>query len=856
MSEILDSQSIILEIKTDTSDLKRGSAESVKLIGNITEAAKGAATGAGTLQQANKFIDEFTSKLKNIDPGTLQKLKEQFKGVATDVNKMNEIIKRLPDDKLKQFEQKLEGVTDEFEQLGIAAKFLHGALRSLNLSPEEIKEFEAAIATASATADEFGNVIEKNNQQLPTLRKQIRDNTNELARMESAGEGNTEAYRKLRFETSKLVDQQKDLQGSIRALASDTKKIDAAIQAVGLVASGLAIAQGASALFGDENENLQKSILKVTAAMSILNGVQQLANTLQKESSLIVQGNLIITRLMTAAQTQLTTVFGLSAVAARGFAAALVTTGIGALVVAIGFLISKLLTMKSAAQEAKEAEELLNAKLEKQRDTVDKLNKSTERLIENRNGGINDLERQLNILKAQGKSEQEIFRKELQIADLRVTNARQQEVQARGFAGTQKELIDDYVQKTKDAENARSVLILTNDAKIREEIRKRDEENAKKPQIGSLAFLRNELSEIEALIQNTDVKDSFLVSLAVQARDLQKEIEKTEDALNKVIEQVAGESSGVTDLFNNILKNQVHFIDQTFSLSNDATKNINKLKTDSFKEDAKTLEDFEEKNKARTLKLNKQKKDELIKAEQAVVEATKEFVNQIFQDRQDKINKEVSLQEERVNKFKELAEKGSAEQLQIEEARLEGLVVKQKAYAKEQQEIAATIAAAESVKSIAEGISAVIAGFAQNPITGVLNALSIAATIAATVLSIKRAFTQVPAFKEGTEFLHGPGDGRSDSIMIRASRGERIVDARSNLEIMRAGGIKNMEIPDAVRLYNAHKNGISLSATESKLDRLIEVSGNKNISIFVDENGFAVMYGRAMRKRDKLKSII
>ena len=39
-----------------------------------------------------------------------------------------------------------------------------------------------------------------------------------------------------------------------------------------------AVAQGAMALFGKENKELEKSILKVQAAMTLLQGVQELAN--------------------------------------------------------------------------------------------------------------------------------------------------------------------------------------------------------------------------------------------------------------------------------------------------------------------------------------------------------------------------------------------------------------------------------------------------------------------------------------------------------------------------------------------------------------------------------------------------
>jgi hypothetical protein len=87
-------------------------------------------------------------------------------------------------------------------------------------------------------------------------------------------------------------------------------------------------------LFGSENEDLQKSLLKVQGAMALATGVQQVANLLNKDSILITQGQ-------AAAQALYATAVGASTGAMKAFRIALLATGIGAAIAAVGLLIAK-----------------------------------------------------------------------------------------------------------------------------------------------------------------------------------------------------------------------------------------------------------------------------------------------------------------------------------------------------------------------------------------------------------------------------------------------------------------------------------------------------------------------------------
>lgn len=97
-------------------------------------------------------------------------------------------------------------------------------------------------------------------------------------------------------------------------------------------ASGFAAAQGAMALFGSENEALNESLLKVQAAMAIQSGVKGLSDAYKQLG--------VTTKIASATQAVFSAVVGTTSGALKVFRLALLSTGIGAIVVALGLLIA------------------------------------------------------------------------------------------------------------------------------------------------------------------------------------------------------------------------------------------------------------------------------------------------------------------------------------------------------------------------------------------------------------------------------------------------------------------------------------------------------------------------------------
>ncbi len=181
-----------------------------------------------------------------------------------------------------------------------------------------------------------------------SARTRLKEMREELLRLADAGKTNTKQFRDLQREAGKLADDIGDVQARIKAVGSDTATFDGLLNAAQGLAGGFAAVQGAAALFGDENEELQETLLKVNAAMALLQGLQQVQQVLQKESAAAVLLTDIRMKALAATQTIYAAVVGTSTGAMKAFRIALAATGVGLIVVAIGALITNFDKIKEA----------------------------------------------------------------------------------------------------------------------------------------------------------------------------------------------------------------------------------------------------------------------------------------------------------------------------------------------------------------------------------------------------------------------------------------------------------------------------------------------------------------------------
>lgn len=189
-----------------------------------------------------------------------------------------------------------------------------------------------------------GDSVGKAAEKTKSLKQELRELKQELASGNLTGKAFDEAAKK----AGQLQDAIGDVNQRVKNLASDSGKLDGFVSLAEGIVGGFAAAQGAMALFGSENEDLQKSLVKVQGAVALLNGVQAIAKTLNKDSAASTNLEIKQFNILTFVKTRYAAAVGTTTGALKLMRIAGATLGIGLIVTAIGLLIANFDKIKKA----------------------------------------------------------------------------------------------------------------------------------------------------------------------------------------------------------------------------------------------------------------------------------------------------------------------------------------------------------------------------------------------------------------------------------------------------------------------------------------------------------------------------
>jgi len=218
----------------------------------------------------------------------------------------------------------------------------------------------------------------KNN--LGSLKSQLREAQAEVAKLsEQFGATSREAANAAK-RAAELKDQIEDAKALTDAFNPDAK-FKALSSSLGGVASGFAAYQGALGLVGVESKKVEEQLLKVQSAMALAEGLQALGGA---KDSFIQLASVVKNQVVAAFAT---------------LKGALIATGIGALVVTIGFLLPKIMEWIDGTKELERRQNALNSEIDK---ANIKYQRNTEQIDKNTAA-------ELRLARARGASEQDLL---------------------------------------------------------------------------------------------------------------------------------------------------------------------------------------------------------------------------------------------------------------------------------------------------------------------------------------------------------------------------------------------------------------------------------------------------------------
>ncbi|GFZ40914.1 hypothetical protein [Bacteroides nordii] len=260
------------------------------------------------------------------------------KSLTDKIREQKEVIGQIESD-IKSLEKAYQGAAP--------GKAKVAALDELNAAKKALEEEKGALAGLQAEQ-------EKTRASSKRLSMQLRELQDNMARMRLEGKQDTEEYRKMAAEAANLSDTLADLNTQTKILSHDDANLQGFMSGVSGLAGLFTTATGALSLFASENENLAKIQTRVQSVMAITMGLQQVFNTLNKDSAFRLVTVVKMKNLLTAANTRLAVALGISTGAAQALMATL-TLGLSAVITGLVVAWDRYSTaQEKAAEKARE----------------------------------------------------------------------------------------------------------------------------------------------------------------------------------------------------------------------------------------------------------------------------------------------------------------------------------------------------------------------------------------------------------------------------------------------------------------------------------------------------------------------
>lgn len=290
---------------------------------------------AADVAACRKVLDEERAALEGLErehreaEKSVRNLREEYSRISLEEERAAAGSKSLTD-RIREQKEVIGQIESDIKSLEKAyrgaapGKAKVAALDELNAAKKALEEEKGALAGLQAEQ-------EKTREGGKRLSMQLRELQDSMARLRLEGKQDTEEYRKMAQQAALLSDTLAYLNTQTKILSNDDANLQGFMSGVSGLAGLFTTATGALSLFASENENLAKIQTRVQSVMAITMGLQQVFNTLNKDSAFRLVTVVKMKNLLTAANTRLAVALGISTGAAQALMATL-TLGLSAVI--------------------------------------------------------------------------------------------------------------------------------------------------------------------------------------------------------------------------------------------------------------------------------------------------------------------------------------------------------------------------------------------------------------------------------------------------------------------------------------------------------------------------------------------
>lgn len=331
-----------------------------------------------TAQSFKQTTAELTKEAQALDKlaSSYQNLNDKFK------NTSKAVIAAGIDDALKEAgvsaTEFLTALQKADQQTKKTATSIKGASLSVSSLKDQVKLTAVPFKNLDAAMKVTNTQTDQAAQKQETLRKKLREVTVELQRLQLAGEQNTDKYRELVALAGEYGDAIDEVNNQLRNSRDGEKTINSLVNAGAQLTQALAGASAATALLGDENEDLQQVFAKLGLTMQVVSGLQAIIVGLQTDGAITlallnVQEKIYNAQLAieNALQSRSVVVRTAATVAQKALNLAMAANPLGIIITLLVTAIPLILAYGRNTRQAAREQALLNGQLERSTKSLD-----------------------------------------------------------------------------------------------------------------------------------------------------------------------------------------------------------------------------------------------------------------------------------------------------------------------------------------------------------------------------------------------------------------------------------------------------------------------------------------------------
>lgn len=284
-----------------------------KIRAEVNANAKAYLSEIGSLNEAKANITVLTNERNKLNLSTIEG-RERLVQLNSEIDLNNEFI-RENSAALEKQKINIGNYTGATSVLGTALNNIDQKLAQMAAQGNTASEAFQKLTLEQKLLDQL---LQRSQKGFGSITQEMRQTRNTLDALTVAGLGNTEAFHALNIEYEKARQKVVELRTEQKIMTSESPALAALVATARGIGGAYALGAGASALFAEGNEKVEKELNKLVAIMTLLQGLEEAVRALKERGAIATALQATATKALVLARNIEVAIMGTSTTVLKG----------------------------------------------------------------------------------------------------------------------------------------------------------------------------------------------------------------------------------------------------------------------------------------------------------------------------------------------------------------------------------------------------------------------------------------------------------------------------------------------------------------------------------------------------------